>query len=152
MKGTLWVTLVFTGLALMWAMRWTTRPTLDAILIRASAASYLAAGTVGAAGWIGDLLRTTIGWVNDLVESVGRSAVGTTAVVGLLWLALTGMWVLTMLPESWFKKQIPDWLAFSGLIIPSVAGAIPGPIGEAMRSVIQTISGLMIQLVTQMAM
>lgn len=149
MAGTLWLLLLCAGVALMWVMRWTANATLDAILIRAAASAFMGAGTVGAAGWIGDWLRIGVGMVNDIGQQAGAAALGTGA-VWVIWLGLNGMWVLTMLPERVFKLEIPDWLAFCGLILPAVSGSIPGPIGEALRGVNDFAANLMIQLVGQL--
>lgn len=146
MGATLWLLLVATGVGLMWAMRYTTIGWLDAVLIRASASSFVGAGIVGAGGWVGDLISGLVGAVTKFGGQIGMAGLGTGA-VWVVWLGLCGMWVLTMLPETWFAKPIPDWLVFAGAFLPSVAGAIPGPLGDGLERVITTLGQLMVNAV-----
>jgi len=147
MTGTLWVLLVATGLGLMWAMRWTRSPMLDAALIRAAAFSYAGAGVIGAQGWIGQSLRWMVESVNRVGAQAGSAGVGTAA-VWVVWAGLAIMWVLTLLPERWFSKPIPDWLAISGVMLPGMAASIPGPLGAGLSRVITAAGGLMVNLVS----
>lgn len=148
MTGTLWLLLVVTGVGLMWAMRYTRHALLDAVLVRASAFSFVGAGIVGAGGWIGALLAGLVGGVNQLGAALGMAAIGTAA-VWIVWLAMTAMWVLTLLPERWFGRSIPDWLAFSGLVLPGLAAAIPGPLGQGLHTAVVACGNLMVHGVGQ---
>lgn len=143
MRGTTWVVLVVTGVMCMWAMRYTQRALLDAVLIRASAAAYAGAGVVGASGWLGGLIAGVTGWVTATGQSLGAAALGSAA-VWVVWLVLSLMWVATMLPERVFHRSIPDWLAFSGLVLPGLAASIPGPLGHGLHQVITTVGTAMV--------
>lgn len=148
MTGTLWLLLVASGVGLMWVMRYTRHPMVDAVLVRASAFSFAGAGIVGAGGWIGDLLGGLVEGVNSLGGQLGIAAVGSAA-VWIIWAGLSLMWILTLLPESWFGRSIPDWLAISGVVLPAMASSIPGAFGDAMSRVITACGELMIHVVGQ---
>ena len=147
MNGTLWVLLVATGMALMWAMRHTNVALLDAVLVRASAFSFAGAGVIGATGWMGTATAWTVATANNVGADLGAASVGSTA-VWIVWAAISGMWVLTLLPERWFKKSIPDWLAFAGLLLPGLAASVPGGLGAMLRQVITACGGLLVTAVS----
>jgi hypothetical protein len=146
MTGTLWLLLVACGVGLMWVMRYTRHPMIDAVLVRASAFSFAGAGIVGAGGWIGDLLGGLVGGLNTVGAQLGSAAIGSAA-VWIVWAGLSLMWVLTILPERWFGRSIPDWLAISGVVLPGMAASIPGEFGQAMTRAITGCGQLMINLV-----
>jgi hypothetical protein len=148
MTGTLWLLLVAAGVGLMWAMRYTQHAMLDAVLVRASAFSYAGAGVIGAGGWIGRMLAGLVDGVNSAAASLGVAALGTAA-VWVVWAGLSLAWVLTLLPEQWFGRDIPDWLAISGVVLPALAASIPGPLGQGLHDVIEACGGLMIDGVGQ---
>ena len=146
MNGTLWALLVFVGFGLMWTMRHTKAALLDAVFVRVAAFSFAGAGVIGASGWIGTALAWTVTTANDLGATLGAATLGTTA-VWMVWLALSLMWVLTLLPAQVFTKEIPDWLAVAGLVLPGLAASIPGEIGELLRQVIEACGQLMVDVV-----
>jgi hypothetical protein len=146
MAGTLWVLLVAMGFGWMWAMRWTRNPMLDAIFVRAAAFSFAGAGIVGANGWLGGALKWTVTQVNAISGAAGTAGLGTAA-VWIVWAALSIMWVLTLVPERWFGKSIPDWLSVGGIVLPGLAMSIPGPLGAALTRVMTLAGGLMVGVV-----
>jgi hypothetical protein len=144
----MWLVLTVAGFGLLRAMDYVNRPLIAALLVRAAAFSFAGAGVIGASGWIGQVMASIVTWVNNAGENAGTAALGTGA-VWVIWLLASVAWVLTILPESWFAAEIPDWLSVSGLVLPSLAAAIPGPAGEALRAVITGAGTLMIELVRQ---
>ncbi len=146
MTGTLWLLLVACGVGLMWVMRYTRHPLIDAVLVRASAFSFAGAGIVGAGGWIGTVLTGLVKGLNSIGAQLGTAAIGSAA-VWIVWAALSLMWVLTILPERWFGRGIPDWLAISGVVLPAMAASIPGEFGQVVSRVIEACGQLMIHAV-----
>lgn len=145
-QTTLWLVLVASGVGLMWAMRWTPG-WADAVMIRVAAALYVGAGIVGAGGWIGEVLAWMVRTINLIGAGVGVVGLGTGA-IWVAWAALSVGWILTMLPDRWFSRQIPDWLAYAGLILPTAATVIPGALGEALTGLFAATGTLMISAVS----
>lgn len=143
MPATLWVLLTVAGFALLTVMSYIKQATLRAIAVRGAAFSFVGAGTIGAAGLIGALTANVIAWVNGVGTDLGRDALGTGA-LWIVWLFLSIAWLLTMLPESWFGRDIPDWLSVSGLFLPALCVSIPGPVGEFFRAVFDAIGEFMV--------
>jgi hypothetical protein len=114
---------------------------LDAIFVRLAAILFLAAGFVGGSGIIGDTMDSIFNQTNATGDQVAKTAVGS-AVMYLFWFLLGLGWLLCLLPERWFSKQIPDWLSVGGLILPAGVATIPGPAGDAIMSLMQTITGV----------
>ena len=148
MGATLWLVLAVAGFGLLRAMDHVQHPLLDAVMVRAAAFSFAGAGLIGASGWLGDVTASVISAVNAAGERAGSAAIGTGA-VWVIWLIASVAWVLTILPQSWFGAEIPDWLSMFGLVLPSLAASIPGPLGEALRSVITGAGQLMIEVARQ---
>ena len=92
-------------------------------------------------------MTSTVSTVNDAGE--GRRRRPGTSAIWVLWLLASVAWVLTMLPESMFSGEIPDWLSISGLVLPALAASIPGRVGDLLNGVITGAGNLMIELVRQ---
>lgn len=95
------------------------RKTLDAVMVRAAALCFLVAGMISAGGIPG----TVIGWLIDVMGTFG----GGLAWVGSLF--LLALWAMGMITERIFPGDVPDWLSLSGLLLPPLSAAIPGPVG-----------------------
>jgi hypothetical protein len=143
MSATVWLVLTVMGFVLLRSMVYIRHATLKAIAIRVAAFAFIGAGTVGAAGWLGHAMTAAISAVNRIGGQAGAAAIGTGA-VWIVWALLAGAWILTLLPESWFGRDIPDWLSMSGLVLPALAVTIPGPFGSMVRSVTTAVGGLMV--------
>lgn len=119
-----WVLLVVLGfLGLKLVPRARSR-TLRAVLVRVAAFLFLAAGTVSAGGFVGQL-------ISSLVHFSGAVGAGV-AWVG--WLFMAVFWLAGIVPETWFAGDIPDWLSASGVLLPSLLASVPGPVGDTMTS------------------
>ena len=131
-----WILMVAVGIACLVGMKWTP-PKIDFILVRAAALSFVGAGVIGASGILGDMLDTAVDWVVDLADRAGNAAVG----VGISWFvvaAVGALWVGALLPAKVFSFDYPDWLVFSGLILPALIASVPGPAGGFLSEVITT--------------
>ena len=130
--GLSWVLMVAVGFGCTWAMTHTDSKLLDMILIRFAAASWIAAGMIGAVGWLGDWMRSATTWVTRNADHLGHQAIGTS----IVWIITAGvalLWVGAMLPDRLFSYDPPDWLLISGLVLPSLLVAVPGHLGVALR-------------------
>lgn len=145
MTATLWVLLVVAGFGGLWCVDKAKGGLLKALLVRAAAFSFAGAGMLGASGWIGTAIDKIVTAVNEAAVEAGTIAIGTGA-VWIAWLVLGLAWILTVLPESWFGAEMPDWLSVSGLVLPGLAAAIPGPVGNAIEGIIYGAGQLMISL------
>ena len=148
MGATLWLVLTVAGFGLLRAMDHVGHHLLEAVMVRAAAFSFAGAGTIGAAGWLGHVTESAVRQVNVVGADAGAAAIGTGA-VWVIWAVLSIAWVLTILPESWFTAPIPDSLSIAGLVLPSLAASIPGPLGDLLREIITGAGRLMIGLVSQ---
>ena len=101
---------------------------------------------MGANGWLGNSLKWAVAQVNAISGAAGTAGLGTAA-VWIAWAALSIMWVLTLVPERWFGKSIPDWLSVGGIVLPGLAASIPGPLGAALNQAMHVAGGLMIAFV-----
>lgn len=146
MNATLWVLLVVAGFGGLWCVDKAKGGLLKALLVRAAAFSFAGAGMIGASGWIGTAITKVIAAVNEAAAEAGMVALGTAA-VWIAWLVLGLAWILTILPESWFGAEMPDWLSVTGLVLPALAVSIPGPIGNAIQGIIHGAGQLMISLI-----
>jgi hypothetical protein len=143
MSATVWLVLTVLGFVTLRSMVYMRHATLKAIAIRFAAFAFLGAGTVGAAGWLGHAMTSVIGAVNRIGAQAGAAAIGTGA-VWIAWALMAGAWILTLLPERMFGRDIPDWLSMSGLVLPALAVTIPGPFGQLIRAVTTAVGGLMV--------
>ncbi len=129
-----WILMTAVAMGFMWVMRYTEEDWMDAILIRLAAASFVGAGLIGAAGWLGEVMTSGIAWVMKTGDSLGSQAFGT----GVVWIVTAGLmiaWILSMVPEKWIRFNPPDWLVISGLFIPSLQVSVPGLLGRGLRIV-----------------
>jgi hypothetical protein len=98
--------------------------TIKAVLVRTAALLFLAAGTISAGGFVGEALA-------KLVELTGAIGGG---IAWVLWLIGALSWIAGMVPEKWFRGDVPDWLSVSGLALPPLLASVPGPVGDAMAT------------------
>ncbi len=104
-----WTLLFGLGLWTLRSMPRAKHKTLKAVMVRTAAILFLVAGTISAGGVVGTLLR-------QFVQLTGQLGAG---VVWVLWLVGALSWLAGMVPEKWFRGDVPDWLSMSGLILPS---------------------------------
>jgi hypothetical protein len=135
-----WIVLVGLGWFVLYLMKYT-GAFLDAIFVRLAAFLFLAAGTVGATGWLGDLLNSAFTTTNSAGNEIARSAVGS-GFMWFVWFALGVLWLLCILPEKWFSRPIPDWLSIAGLVIPAGVATVPGPAGNFLLDAVNFFAGL----------
>jgi hypothetical protein len=98
-------------------------------------------------GWMGDAMEWALGWASDTTDRAAFALFG----AGLVWIAvaLVGViWVGSFLPWKLFQMQMPDWLSLSGLVLPMLLVAVPGPLGELLRSITSTIGVWITSIVT----
>lgn len=108
------------------------------VMVRVAAFLWLAAGTVGLSGFIGNLIVDIVQSFMSLLDNLGSAAVGT----GLGWLValiVSGAWICGMLPDTWVRSKRQDWLIVAGLILPTVLSSIPGETGQMLREVMSTL-------------
>lgn len=134
--GTIWVFLVAAGVFFLWLVPHVGHHLAQAASVRAGHLALLGAGTVGAAGVLGGWIQSLLGAVVGAVGASSAALLGTRAVVGLIALALCVAWVLGILPMRWVRFDPPDWLAWTGLILPAIAVQIPGPVGHLVAGLI----------------
>ena len=140
---TLWLLLTALGFLLLRSMGHIGSATLQAISVRVAAFLFIAAGTIGAAGWIGQASHTGIRIANQTGNAATAQAMGAGA-IWIVWLLVMIAWVAGILPESWFAWQIPDGLSISGLFLPSLTAFLPAGVGDKFGSLFATIGDLMV--------
>lgn len=133
MGAGVWVCLTAVGIAMMLSKQLAGASFITWCLVRLSALFLLAAGVVGAAGWIGRWTNDLITWAISTATNAGDAALGTGVVLGVVVAIGSVAWLLALLPDSWWGGQMPDWGSACGLILPSLAVSIPGPIGRTLR-------------------
>lgn len=132
MIGTVsWVLMLAAGFGALVLMK-KTHTRLEPLLERFAAAAFLAAGLIGATGWLGEWMRSVTDWLMSLGDDAGRSLVGT-AIVWILAAGLGIAWVGAFLPARWAKWRYPDWLVLSGFFLPGLLTGVPGGLGELLR-------------------
>ncbi len=149
MGATLWLLLTVSGFAALRVAGRFGHDLLVALLVRLAAFCFAGAGVIGAGGWLGSFLGRLVHTVSGAGAHVGAATIGTTA-VWVVWALACVAWVLTLLPERWFAGDMPDWLAISGLILPSLSASIPGRMGHALSGAIHTCGHLMVELARQL--
>jgi hypothetical protein len=122
-----WTLLFGLGLWTLRSMPRAKHKTIKAVMVRTAAILFLVAGTITAGGFIGGLLR-------QLVHLTGQVGAG---IVWVLWLIGALSWLAGMVPERWFKGDVPDWLSMSGLALPSLLASVPGAVGHGMTVAMQ---------------
>jgi hypothetical protein len=129
-----WILMSAVGFAAMFCMRFTP-PKIDFILVRIAGFSFVGAGLIGAAGWVGGLINGTLGWLFRFINDLSNAAVGT-AVAWIIAAAISGLWIGAMLPDKMFSYDPPDWLVIGGLVVPSLVAMVPGRAGSAFDTLI----------------
>lgn len=130
-----WFFMAAAGFGFRWMMRYTRWGWLDQILIRLAGCCWVGAGLAGLTGWAGQLLGWMLTTGPNLIDRISSDAVGG-VVSGIIALGVSALWVFAMLPDRIFGYDPPDWLIYTGLIIPSLLATVPGAAGEALRAVI----------------
>lgn len=62
-------------------------------------------------------------------------------VAWVAWLVLALSWLAGMVPETWFRGDVPDGLSLSGVLLPSLLASVPGTVGNAMTATMQAVAG-----------
>ena len=122
-----WTLLFGLGLWTLRSMPRAKHKTIKAVMVRLAAILFLVAGTITAGGLIG-------GWLRQLVHLTGQVGAG---IIWVLWLIGALSWLAGMVPEKWFKGDVPDWLSMSGLVLPSLLASVPGAVGHGMTVMMQ---------------
>jgi len=128
-QGTIALLMICVGAALVIAVPRLGSAMAKAIAVRLAAIAFLGAGLNLTGGWIGDGAR----WIVDTATDLGNQATGAafgTAAIWVLWAGVVVVWIAGMVPEKWFRFEIPDWLSASGVLLPLVPASIPGSFGE----------------------
>lgn len=146
--ASLWVALTVVASALLLGKQLAGHNLITVILVRVAALCFLAAGVIGADGWIGRVTSDLIGWVTHTGQDASKVAFGTALTVGVIVAAGSIAWLLALLPDSWWGGQMPDWGSVLGLFLPALAVSIPGPIGNWLRNdVFPALAGPMVSTV-----
>ena len=143
--GVSWLVMIAIAIGFLWAMTRTDVPLADAILVRFAAASFVGSGVIGATGVIGDWMNAALGWLTSFIDGLTVEYLGS-AVVWIVVMGIACMWVCAMLPDKWFKYDPPDWLLFSGPVLPALLVAVPGRLGDGLTTVITAAGEGMVSL------
>jgi hypothetical protein len=127
-----WTLLAAIGFWILRTMPRTKHKTVKAVLVRTAAVLFLTAGAIGAGGWIEEAFT----WLVELAGDIGGG------VAWVLWLIGALSWLAGMVPEKWFRGDVPDWLSMSGLLLPALLTSVPGPVGDAMTRAMTGVSDL----------
>jgi hypothetical protein len=125
-----WTLLAALGFWILRTMPRAKHKTVKAVLVRAAAVLFLTAGAIGAGGYIGQFLS----WLVSFAGAFGGG------VAWVLWLIGALSWLAGMVPEKWFRGDVPDWLSMSGIVLPSLLASVPGPVGNAMTTAMTGVS------------
>jgi hypothetical protein len=123
-----WTLMAALGFWMLRNMSRVKHKTIKAVLVRTAAIFFLVAGTISAGGFVGATLHT-------VVHFTGQVGAG---VVWVLWLVGALSWLAGMVPERWFRGDVPDWLSLSGLLLPSLLASVPGAVGQGMTAAMQS--------------
>jgi hypothetical protein len=89
---------------------------------------------------------TQIPWLGPIIDSVSTSVRGAGGIAGLIvlggTLALVLIWIAAALPDRMVGYDPPDWLAYCGLLIPSLVSSLPGPLGRGMADLMTSLGGV----------
>lgn len=141
----MWILMISIGVAAMFAMK-VTPPRIDAVLIRFAALAYAGAGGLVVSGWIGRAITGITHFVVGLADKLGNVVVGQ-AIVWIIATALGALWIGSLLPARLVRYDFPDWLSFTGIVLPTLLDGVPGAAGEFMRTIVNTPSGWLVQFV-----
>ncbi len=133
MSAGLWVALTVVATAFLLGRQLAGHNLLTWLMVRLAALCYLAAGVLGAAGWLGRWVDALITWIIRTSTDAGDATVGTGLVLGVIVAVGSISWLLALLPDSWWGGQMPDWGSVGALFLPALAVSIPGPVGEWLR-------------------
>lgn len=144
--GVSWILMLAVGGFFLWGttrvkIRWA-----DAVLVRLAAASFVGSGVIGATGVLGDWANAALGWVANFIDGFGVEFLGAT-VVWIVVMGIGALWVCAMIPDKWFVYDAPDWLLYSGPVLPALLVAVPGPVGNGLTAVITGAGEGMVNLV-----
>jgi hypothetical protein len=129
-----WILMLAAGIGCMFAMRFTSNR-VDFVLRRVAACCFVGAGTIGAVGWLGSAMNTVVGWTVTTTDSLSAGALGTP----VAWIAAAGLgfaWVGALVPDQWFHFRFPDWLSYSGLLLPALLASVPGNLGNVLNQIV----------------
>lgn len=141
-----WLVMIAIGAGFLWGMTRTKVPLADAVLVRLSAASFVGSGVIGAAGVLGNWATAALGWVTSVIDGLTVDWLGS-AVVWIVVMGIGCLWVCAMIPDKWFKYDAPDWLLFSGPVLPALLVAVPGRIGDGLTTLITAAGEGMVSLI-----
>ena len=144
--GVSWIVMIAMGAGFLWGMTRTKLPLADAILVRFAAASFVGSGVIGATGVLGDWANAAIGWLTSFIDGLTVEYLGS-AVVWIVVMGIGCLWVCAMIPDKWFKYDAPDWLLFSGPVLPALLVAVPGRLGDGLTTVITAVGEGMVSLI-----
>lgn len=140
-----WFLMCVVGFGCMFAMRFTSQK-VDFVLRRLAACAFAGAGTVGAVGWLGNWMNTIVHWVVSTADHMGSAALGTS----VAWIAAAFLgfaWVGAIVPDKLFHFRFPDWLTYSGLLLPALLAAVPGTLGNLLGGVVNWAGSGMVDIV-----
>ncbi|MGH3973470.1 MAG: hypothetical protein ACRDS9_09100 [Pseudonocardiaceae bacterium] len=129
-----WIVMLAAGVGCMFAMRFTSQR-IDFVLRRVAACCFAGAGTIGAVGWLGNAIDTVVSWVVTTADTLSSGVLGT-PVVWILAAGLGFAWVGALVPDRWFQFRFPDWLSYSGLLLPPLLASVPGNLGNGLDLVV----------------
>ncbi len=132
-SASLWVALTVLATAFLLTKQLAGHNLVTAILVRVAALLYLAAGVIGAKGWIGGWITDLRDWIIGTTNDASQSALNTAITLGVLVFVGSVLWLLALLPDSWWGGQMPDWGSVAGLFLAGLASSIPGPAGHLFR-------------------
>lgn len=128
-----WFLLVVTGVALLFSQRFLP-PRVDFVVVRLAGGAFMGAGLIGANGWLGETIDWAVQTMISLTDRVGAQALGQ-AVAWILAAGLGLLWIGAMLPDKLFRYDPPNWLVWSGLVVPALVATVPGVLGDFLRRV-----------------
>lgn len=134
MGASLWVALTVISAAILVTKQLAGHNLITAALARFAALGFLAAGVIGADGWIGRWMHDVISWATHTGQHASTSAFGSALLIGVVALIASILFLLALLPDSWWGGSMPDWGSVCGLVIPALAVSIPGPAGNWLRN------------------
>jgi hypothetical protein len=146
-SGALWFVLFLIGCGLLVAVPRLGPATLKAVTLRLSMLVFIAGGTVGLSGLLGDFLAWGVTSATEWGNNATAVAIGS-AVMWAVWLSLCVVWLAGFLPTRVIRYDPPDELAAAGLILPAVAQAIPGKAGDFFTGLFDSIGAFFVDLVT----
>ena len=144
--GVSWLVMIAIGIGFLWGMTRTKVPMFDAILVRSAAASFVGSGVIGASVVVGVWMTAALGWLTSFIDGLTVEYLGS-AIVWIVVMGIACLWVCAMIPDKFFKYDPPDWLLFSGPILPILLVAVPGRLGDVLTTVITAVGEGMVSLI-----